>query len=114
MQASATAESPPGSAGAAAPNLPATLAQRIGVRGFSGREARRHRSRSRRKADQAGFQGGVESGAGDAANFSDDAYRAAGAEIIEGAADLVGRLRHRVQGARADRKKLACCAKAAP
>jgi NAD(P) transhydrogenase subunit alpha len=30
----------------------------------------------------------VQSGAGDAANFSDDAYRAAGAEVVDGAAAL--------------------------
>jgi NAD(P) transhydrogenase subunit alpha len=35
-----------------------------------------------------GFQVAVESGAGNAANFSDDVYRAAGAEIIEGASQL--------------------------
>jgi NAD(P) transhydrogenase subunit alpha len=35
-----------------------------------------------------GFRIAVESGAGDAANFSDDAYRAAGAEIVAGAAPL--------------------------
>jgi NAD/NADP transhydrogenase alpha subunit len=35
-----------------------------------------------------GFKVAVESGAGDAANFSDDVYRAAGAEIVEDAARL--------------------------
>jgi NAD(P) transhydrogenase subunit alpha len=40
------------------------------------------------KLVKLGFQVAVESGAGDAANFSDDAYRAAGAEIIHGAAAL--------------------------
>lgn len=40
------------------------------------------------KLIKLGFQVAVESGAGDAANFSDDAYRAAGAEIINGAAAL--------------------------
>ncbi|MBA3904441.1 MAG: NAD(P)(+) transhydrogenase (Re/Si-specific) subunit alpha [Rhodocyclaceae bacterium] len=40
------------------------------------------------KLIKLGFSVAVESGAGDAANFSDDAYRAAGAEIIEGAAGL--------------------------
>ena len=35
-----------------------------------------------------GFTVSVESGAGDAANFSDDAYRAAGAEISGSAAKL--------------------------
>ncbi|MFT4243069.1 MAG: Re/Si-specific NAD(P)(+) transhydrogenase subunit alpha [Acidovorax sp.] len=40
------------------------------------------------KLVKLGFTVAVESGAGDAANFSDDAYRAAGAEIVEGAAQL--------------------------
>ena len=40
------------------------------------------------KLIKLGFQVAIETGAGEAANFSDDAYRAAGAEIIEGAAAL--------------------------
>ena len=40
------------------------------------------------KLIKLGFKVAVESGAGDAANFSDDVYRAAGAEIIAGAAKL--------------------------
>ncbi|TXT23389.1 MAG: NAD(P) transhydrogenase subunit alpha [Gallionellaceae bacterium] len=40
------------------------------------------------KLIKLGFRVAVESGAGDAANCSDDTYRAAGAEIIEGAAQL--------------------------
>ena len=40
------------------------------------------------KLIKKGFKVAVESGAGEASNFSDDAYRAAGAEIIEGAAKL--------------------------
>src|SRR3989338_5404412 len=40
------------------------------------------------KLIKLGFKVAVESGAGDAANFGDDVYRAAGAEIIEGAARL--------------------------
>ena len=40
------------------------------------------------KLIKLGFSVAVESGAGDAANFSDDTYRAAGAEIIAGAAKL--------------------------
>jgi len=40
------------------------------------------------KLIKLGFSVQVESGAGDAANFSDDAYRAAGAQIVEGAAQL--------------------------
>ena len=40
------------------------------------------------KLIKLGFRVAVESGAGDAANFSDDVYRAAGAEIVAGAAQL--------------------------
>ena len=40
------------------------------------------------KLIKLGFKVAVETGAGDNANFSDDAYRAAGAEIIEDAAKL--------------------------
>ncbi len=40
------------------------------------------------KLIKLGFQVAVESGAGDQANCDDDSYRAAGAEIIEGAAKL--------------------------
>jgi len=40
------------------------------------------------KLIKLGFKVAVESGAGDAANFSDAVYRAAGAEIVEGAAKL--------------------------
>ncbi len=40
------------------------------------------------KLIKLGFKVAVESGAGDAANFSDDTYRAAGAEVVEGAAKL--------------------------
>src|SRR5450756_1230632 len=40
------------------------------------------------KLIKLGFTVSVESGAGDAANISDGAYRAAGASIVEGAARL--------------------------
>jgi len=40
------------------------------------------------KLIKLGFKVAVESGAGDAANFSNDVYRSAGAEIVEGAANL--------------------------
>ena len=43
------------------------------------------------KLIKLGFSVAVESGAGDAANFSDDAYRAAGAEVVSGAAALWAR-----------------------
>ena len=38
------------------------------------------------KLVKLGFSVAVESGAGDAANFSDETYRAAGATVVEGAA----------------------------
>ena len=40
------------------------------------------------KLIKLGFTVAIESGAGDAANFADDVYRAAGATVIEGAASL--------------------------
>ncbi|HSI52327.1 MAG TPA: Re/Si-specific NAD(P)(+) transhydrogenase subunit alpha, partial [Ramlibacter sp.] len=40
------------------------------------------------KLIKLGFTVGVESGAGDAANFSDDTYRAAGAQVLPSAADV--------------------------
>ncbi|MBL8444577.1 MAG: Re/Si-specific NAD(P)(+) transhydrogenase subunit alpha [Zoogloeaceae bacterium] len=43
------------------------------------------------KLIKLGFSVAVESGAGDAANFGDDTYRAAGAEIVGSAADLWAR-----------------------
>ncbi|MBS0508252.1 MAG: NAD(P)(+) transhydrogenase (Re/Si-specific) subunit alpha, partial [Proteobacteria bacterium] len=42
------------------------------------------------KLIKLGFAVTVEAGAGEAANFSDDAYRAAGAQVIDGAAALWG------------------------
>lgn len=42
------------------------------------------------KLIKLGFSVSVESGAGDAANFADDTYRAAGAEVVQGAAGLWG------------------------
>jgi NAD/NADP transhydrogenase alpha subunit len=92
MQASATAESPPGSAGAAAPNLPATLAQRIGVprEVFPGEKRVATVPEVVEKLIKLGFAVSVESGAGDAANFSDDTYRAAGAQIVGECCRVVG------------------------
>jgi len=42
------------------------------------------------KLIKLGFSVAVESGAGDAANFADDTYRAAGAEVLGSAAELWG------------------------
>ncbi|MBI4997452.1 MAG: Re/Si-specific NAD(P)(+) transhydrogenase subunit alpha [Rhodocyclales bacterium] len=43
------------------------------------------------KLKKLGFSVAVESGAGDAANFADDTYRAAGAEVVGTAGELFGR-----------------------
>jgi NAD(P) transhydrogenase subunit alpha len=43
------------------------------------------------KLVKLGFQVAVESGAGDAANFADDTYRAAGAQVVPAAADIWAR-----------------------
>ncbi len=53
------------------------------------------------KLIKLGFRVAVEAGAGDAAQISDDAYRAAGAEVVADRARAVGDGGHRVQGARA-------------
>ena len=66
------------------------------------------------KLIKLGFAVAVESGAGDAANCDDDSYRAAGAQIIDGAAalwaasDIVFKVTCRPA------TKSACCAKVAP
>ena len=43
------------------------------------------------KLRKLGFSVAVQSGAGDASNFADDAYRAAGADIVETASDIWAR-----------------------
>ncbi|MBX3682393.1 MAG: NAD(P)(+) transhydrogenase (Re/Si-specific) subunit alpha, partial [Thauera sp.] len=43
------------------------------------------------KLAKLGFEVAVESGAGEAANFADDDYRAAGAEVLPSATDLWAR-----------------------
>ncbi len=53
------------------------------------------------KLVKLGFSVAVESGAGDAANFADDTYRAAGAEVVADGRRALGQGRHRLQGARA-------------
>jgi NAD(P) transhydrogenase subunit alpha len=60
------------------------------------------------KLIKLGFKVAVESGAGDAANFSDDAYRAAGAEIVDGSARLwsASDIVFKVRGPNADEVKL--------
>ncbi len=71
-------------AGTAAP------AQRIGVprETFPGEKRVATVPEVVEKLIKLGFKVAIESGAGEAANFSDEAYRAAGAEVISGAAAL--------------------------
>lgn len=65
-------------------------AQRIGIprETFAGEKRVASVPDAVAKLVKLGFQVAVESGAGEAANFSDEAYREAGAEIIDGAAAL--------------------------
>ncbi|MDD2924622.1 Re/Si-specific NAD(P)(+) transhydrogenase subunit alpha [Rhodoferax sp.] len=84
------AEGLPGqSVGSSSPEA-APAAQRIGVprEVFPGEKRVATVPDVVEKLIKLGFQVTVESGAGDAANFSDDAYRAAGAEVVNGAAAL--------------------------
>jgi NAD(P) transhydrogenase subunit alpha len=89
MQATATAEGLSGTAVGTAPSVPKT-GQRIGVPKEVSPGEKRVATVPEvvEKLIKLGFSVGVESGAGDAANCSDDSYRAAGAQIIEGAAKL--------------------------
>lgn len=75
-------------AGSTASAAPA--AQRIGVprETFPGEKRVATAPEVVEKLIKLGFKVAIESGAGEAANFSDDSYRAAGAEIIGGAAAL--------------------------
>ncbi len=90
MQASAATDGSSGQAVVAPPPVTPKVAQRIGVP----REVFPNEKRVAtvpevvEKLIKLGFAVSVESGAGDAANFSDDTYRAAGAQIVEGAAAL--------------------------
>ena len=71
-------------------NSPATPAQRIGIprETFPGEKRVATVPDVVEKLIKLGFTVAVEAGAGEAANFSDDAYRAAGAEVVDGAAAL--------------------------
>ncbi len=90
MQPSATTEgSSAQTVASSPPNVPKVV-QRIGVP----REIFPNEKRVAtvpevvEKLIKLGFTVSVEAGAGDAANFSDDTYRAAGAQIVDGAAAL--------------------------
>jgi NAD(P) transhydrogenase subunit alpha len=63
------------------------------------------------KLIKLGFSVAIESGAGDAANFSDDAYRAVGAEVLPNAAavwaaaDIIFKVRPPTRRSRADARR---------
>ncbi len=74
----------------AAPSAPPKTPQRIGVvrEVFPGEKRVATVPDVVEKLIKLGFKVAVESGAGDLANCSDDTYRAAGAEVIDGAANV--------------------------
>ncbi len=74
----------------ASPSLPSGTGQRIGVPReiFPGEKRVATMPEVVQKLIKLGFSVAVESGAGDEANVSDEAYLAAGATVIEGAAQL--------------------------
>ncbi len=90
MQASVATDGSPGNTGAAVPKDPVKAAQRIGVTRevFPGEKRVATVPEVVEKLIKLGFAVSVETGAGDAANFSDETYRAAGAQIVENAAKL--------------------------
>jgi len=90
MQTGASIQDVSGSAVEAGFSSQAKIAQRIGVprEVFPGEKRVATVPEAVEKLIKLGFTVAVESGAGDLANFSDDTYRAAGAEVVEGAAAL--------------------------
>ncbi len=90
MQAGAAAEGSLGNVVAAPPTEIVKVAQRIGVPReiFPGEKRVASVPEAVEKLIKLGFNVSVESGAGDAANCSDDTYRAAGAQIVDSAAKL--------------------------
>ena len=90
MQTGVATETASGSTPVALPPTTPTAPQRIGVPReiFPGEKRVATVPEVVEKLIKLGFKVAVESGAGDLANFSDDAYRAAGAEVIDGAANL--------------------------
>ncbi len=90
MQASATTDGSSGQAVVAPPQNAVKAVQRIGVTKevFPGEKRVATVPEVVEKLIKLGFAVSVESGAGDAANFSDETYRAAGAQIVNGAAAL--------------------------
>ncbi len=90
MQTGANSQGSSGNSAAAGPSDAVKVVQRIGVprEVFPGEKRVATVPEVVEKLIKLGFTVAVESGAGDAANFSDEVYRAAGAEIITGAAAL--------------------------
>ena len=90
MQAGVSTAGSAGQTTAAAPPETVPTPQRIGVPReiFPGEKRVATVPEAVEKLVKLGFKVSVESGAGDSANCSDDTYRAAGAEVIEGAANL--------------------------
>lgn len=93
MQSSVSAGTPAGESGASSPSAAAGPTLLIGVP----RETAAGEKRVATVPDvvqklvKLGFSVAVESGAGDAANFADDTYRAAGAQVVPTAADIWSR-----------------------
>ena len=90
MQAGVATEGQSGNTALSPPPDAAKTAQRIGVprEVFPGEKRVATVPEVVEKLIKLGFAVSVESGAGDAANCSDDAYRAAGAQIVDNAAQL--------------------------
>ncbi len=90
MPTGANSQGSSGNSAATGPSDTAKVGQRIGVprEVFPGEKRVATVPEVVEKLIKLGFKVAVESGAGDLANFSDEAYRAAGAEVITGAAAL--------------------------
>jgi len=90
MQTGVATETASGSTPVAMPPTTPVTAQRIGVPReiYPGEKRVATVPEVVEKLIKLGFKVVVESGAGDLANFADDTYRAAGAEVVEGAAAL--------------------------
>ncbi|MDD2919215.1 Re/Si-specific NAD(P)(+) transhydrogenase subunit alpha [Rhodoferax sp.] len=90
MQAGATTQGLSDKSVASPPPSSTQTPQRIGVprEVFPGEKRVATVPEVVEKLIKLGFKVAIESGAGDAANFSDDAYRGAGADVIGGAAAL--------------------------
>ena len=90
MQAGATTQDPSDKSVVLSPPSAAQTAQRIGVprEVFPGEKRVATVPEAVEKLIKLGFSVVVESGAGDAANCSDDTYRAAGATVVDSAAAL--------------------------